>query len=140
MIWSGGFWLFWSSWPADFKNYLQCWLNEKLIFKVKNNIKKKETIIFLKQNKNMLVMTVRHKKTSHLMVLFLHFFWHLFQGLLLSWNFNKSLLLFLFGFFSCSDVNICLIYSIMSVLLNWDSLYAKLNSHYKAWSCKKKKH
>ena len=23
---------------------------------------------------------------------------------------------------------------------NWDSLYARLNSHYKAWSYKKKKH
>ena len=25
-------------------------------------------------------------------------------------------------------------------LLNWDSLHARLNSHYEAWSYKKKKH
>ena len=26
------------------------------------------------------------------------------------------------------------------LFFNWDSLYARLNSHYKAWSYKKKKH
>ena len=27
-----------------------------------------------------------------------------------------------------------------SVFFNWDSIYARLNSHYKAWSYRKKKH
>ena len=26
------------------------------------------------------------------------------------------------------------------LFLNWDSIYARLNSHYKAWNYKKKKH
>ena len=27
-----------------------------------------------------------------------------------------------------------------TLFVNWDSLYARLNSHYEAWSHKKKKH
>ena len=38
---------------------------------------------------------------------------------------DKSLLYFLVILFICLD---------------WDSLYARLNSHYKAWNYKKKKH
>ena len=30
--------------------------------------------------------------------------------------------------------------SIKMVFFNWDSLHAGINNHYKAWSCKKKKH
>ena len=30
--------------------------------------------------------------------------------------------------------------SFFRFFLNWDSLHARLNSHYKVWSCKKKKH
>ena len=32
------------------------------------------------------------------------------------------------------------IWSFFSFLFNWDSLHTRLNSHYKAWSYKKKKH
>ena len=30
--------------------------------------------------------------------------------------------------------------NVMSFFFNWDSLHARLNSHYEAWSYKKKKH
>ena len=30
--------------------------------------------------------------------------------------------------------------TVLHFLYNWDSLYARLNSHYKTWSYKKKKH
>ena len=31
-------------------------------------------------------------------------------------------------------------FQVLAVVFNWDSLHARLNSHYKAWSYKKKKH
>ena len=33
-----------------------------------------------------------------------------------------------------------LLYANKLIFFNWDSLHAKLNSHYEAWSYKKKKH
>ena len=33
-----------------------------------------------------------------------------------------------------------LIVILLTFFFSWDSLYARPNSHYEAWSCKKKKH
>ena len=33
----------------------------------------------------------------------------------------------------------CTLYVVMYYFLNWDSLHARLNNHYKAWSYKKNK-
>ena len=33
-----------------------------------------------------------------------------------------------------------LLFKLQHIFFNWHSLHARLNSHYKAWSCKKKKH
>ena len=44
------------------------------------------------------------------------------------------------SFRSCIDLNKLFISMFPDFFLNWDSLHARLKSHYEAWSYKKKKH
>ena len=52
-----------------------------------------------------------------------------------SWWFQTSEARFIYGgtiFFTS--------YAFLKIFFNWDSLHERLNSHYQAWSYKKKKH
>ena len=55
-------------------------------------------------------------------------------------NAAASLSLFYRYYFGRSSSELAKLIPLPSFLFDWDSPHARLNSHYNAWSCKKKKH